>query len=116
MIYVLIGMSLLFVAIGLIVTESNAKYLLTGYNTMSQQEREQVDIKSYIPTFRKFHLSLGISFLVIGLIVHYAIGEHAGGIFLGVYPILAYLYFIWKSNKFSKVRNTKRKILDLLFW
>ncbi|GAA4409902.1 hypothetical protein GCM10023187_33850 [Nibrella viscosa] len=44
MIYVLLGISLLFIAIGFAVTESNARYLLAGYNTLNEAERQQVDI------------------------------------------------------------------------
>ena len=105
--YVLIGMSLLFVAIGFIVTENNAKYLLSGYNTMSEEERKKVDIKAYISYFRKFHIFLGVSFFLIGTLLTYLIHENAGGIFLGVYPILAYIYFIWTSSKYSKGVPTK---------
>jgi hypothetical protein len=107
MIYVFIGMSLLFVAIGFMVTENNAQYLLAGYNTMSPEERKQFDLKSFIPFFRKFHLFLGISFLAIGLALYYLGSAHAGGIFLGLYPISAYVYFTWKANTFSKGLNTK---------
>jgi len=96
--YVIIGMGLFFLAIGFIVTENNAKYLLSGYNTMSEEDRKKIDIRSYIPYFRKFHVIFGISFLIIGLVLFYVIGEVAAGIFLGVYPIVAYLYFIWKSS------------------
>lgn len=102
MIYVLIGMSVLFVAIGFIVTENNAKYLLAGYNTMREADRMKVDIKAYIAYFRKFHIFLGISFLVFGTLLYYFIDENAGGVFLGVYPILAYIYFFATSTKYSK--------------
>jgi hypothetical protein len=105
--YVIIGMSLLFVAIGFIVTEDNAKYLLSGYNTMNEEDKKKVDIKSYIPYFRKFHVYFGISFLIFGLTLTYLICENVGGIFLGVYPILAYLYLIWSSSKYSKGLSTK---------
>src|SRR5690606_38169549 len=107
MIYTLIGMSLLFVAIGFIVTENNAKYLLSGYSTMSGEERKKVNIKEYIPYFKKFHIFLGASFLVFGLALTYFIDEIAGGIFLAVYPILAYIYFIVSSSKYSKGLSTK---------
>lgn len=102
MVYGLIIMALLFVAIGFIVTENNAKYLLSGYNTMSEEDRKKFDIKAYIPYFRKFHIFLGISFLVFGTILTYFIHENAGGIFMAVYPILAYIYFIWTSARYSK--------------
>lgn len=107
MIYTLIGMSLLFVAIAFIVTENNAKYLLSGYNTMSEEERKKVNIKEYIPYFKKFHIFLGVSFLVLGLALTYFIDEIAGGIFIMVYPILAYIYFIVTSSKYSKGLSTK---------
>lgn len=107
MIYVLIVMSLFFIALGFIVTENNAKNLLSGYNTMKEEDREKFDIKSYIPYFRKFHILLGISFLVFGLLLYYAVNEEAAGLFLGVYPILGYIYFIWSSRKFSKNVKTK---------
>ncbi len=106
MIYVLIGMSLLFIAIGFIVTENNAKYLLAGYNTMSEKERKKVDIKSYIPYFKKFHITLGISFLVLGYGIN-LINKNTAGIFLVLYPTLAYIYFAVASSKFSGGLNTR---------
>ena len=37
MVIAIVGISLLFTAIGFVVTEKNAKYLLAGYNTMSKK-------------------------------------------------------------------------------
>src|SRR5690606_40358262 len=111
MLYIIIGIGLLFIAMAFLVTENNSKYLLSGYNTMSEAERKKVDIKSYIPYFKKFHLFLGISFMVISLLLHYAIGEGASGVFIGVYPILAYIYFMRESNKYWQgSSNTWNKI------
>jgi len=107
MLYIIIGTGLLFITMAFLVTENNSKYLLSGYNTMSEAERTNLDIKSYIPYFKKFHLFLGSSFIVIGLILHYAIGESASGIFIGVYPILAYIYFMKESNKYWKGPSNK---------
>jgi len=106
MFYKLIGMSLLFVAIGFIVTENNAKYLLSGYNTMNEEERKNADIKSYISFFRKFHIVLGISLLVLGYVIN-LINNNAAGLFLIVYPILGYIYFAISSFKFSRGLNIK---------
>ena len=102
MVYVIIGMGLLFGGIGLILTESNAKSLLSGYNTMSEEERRGFDLKGFIPFFRRFHLWLGLSFLVIGTGLYYLVDVDAAGIFLGVYPILAYIYFLWANRRFSR--------------
>lgn len=102
MIFLLFGLGLFFLAIGYLVTENNAKYLLAGYNTMSEEERKRIDIRAYIPYFRKFHLFLGLSFVILGALVLYVLGEEAGSIFLGVYPIAAYLYFLWSGSKYLK--------------
>jgi len=47
MIFIIILLSLLFIVIGFIVTENNAKSLLSGYNTMSEEDRKLFDLKSY---------------------------------------------------------------------
>ncbi|MFA7274198.1 MAG: DUF3784 domain-containing protein [Crocinitomicaceae bacterium] len=107
MMYALFGMSLLFIVIGYLVTENNAQYLLSGYNTMSKEERENFDIASYIPYFRRFHLVLGISFFTIGSILTYFGAENTAGIFLIVYPILAYVYFIVSGSKYTKEISKK---------
>ena len=68
MLVAIIIISSLFTGIAFIVTESNAKYLLSGYNTMSEKERENFDIKSFVPYFRKFHLVLGSLLFVFSLL------------------------------------------------
>lgn len=105
MIYVIVGLSLLFIAIGFVLTEESAKYLLSGYNTMNEEDRKKVDIKAYIPYFRNFHIFLGVSFLVLGTTLMYLIGENAGGIFLAIYPIVAYIYFITRGSKYAQGFN-----------
>lgn len=108
MLIVVILLGLFFVAIGYMVTENNAKYLLAGYNTMSEEERKKVNLAAYIPFFKKFHLFLGVSFIIIGSLLTF-FSENAAGIFLGVYPIIAYIYFIWKSNNLSNGKNSGNK-------
>lgn len=102
MIYVIIGMGLFFVALGFIVNVKNARYLLSGYNTMTQESRKKVDIHSLIPYFRKFHIFLGVTFVLIGILLVWLAGEIAGGIFLAIYPVVAYMFFIWDSRRFSR--------------
>ncbi|SDM93330.1 DUF3784 domain-containing protein [Kriegella aquimaris] len=110
MFYVTIGTGLLFIGIGYLITEKNAKYLLSGYNTMSKDEKEKVELKPYLHYFRKFHIFLGLSFMAIGLFLNY-ISPNIGGIFLGVYPILAYGYFMWTSRGyFEKVKSNKSQL------
>ena len=110
MIIAILILTTLFIALAFAVTENNAKYLLSGYNTMSEVERQNYDIKSYIPYFRKFHLFLGISLLIISLILFYCVNSDWSGLFLGSYPILAYVFFIWKSDQFT-INKSKKQIV-----
>lgn len=111
MLFPILFISILLTGVGFLVTESNAKYLLSGYNTMSEEERQQFDIKGYIPFFKKFHIFLGTSLGCIGLVIFYFIDVDDSGLFLGCYPILCYTYFIWKSNQlYAHSQTTKQKI------
>lgn len=101
MIYVIAGISALFVAIGFILTEKNAKYLLSGYNTLSEAERGELDLPAYLRFYRRFHFFLGASTLVAGSALVLLGGANAGGIFLTCYPIAAYIYFIRKGSAYG---------------
>lgn len=109
MIIIITILSITFIGIGFLVTENNAKYLLSGYNTMSEEDRQNFDIKSYIPYFRNFHIFLGISLFIICLSIYYLINPDWSGIIMATYPIIAYVYFIWKGNQFSKSNDKKQK-------
>lgn len=115
MIYVITGMSLLYVAIGFVITEKNAKYLLSGYNTMRDEDRKKVDIKAYIPYFRNFHIFLGVSLLVSGIALTCFISKNAGIIFIAVYPVIAYIYFVVSSSKKSNGLSSKWNKAAVLF-
>lgn len=92
-------LSLIFGGIGFIVTKNNAQYLLSGYNTMSEQERQFVDIDSYVKFFKRFHIILGLS-LFGGVCLLSLIDNNWASIFMTVYPLVAYLYFLIKGTSF----------------
>ena len=76
---------------------------------MSEEEQAKVDLKSFIHYFKNFHIFLAISYLVLGFGVHYIFGPVFSGIFASLYPILAYIYFIWDSQGHSIGKNQNRK-------
>ena len=115
MIVPILILSAIFIAIAFIINENNAKYLLSGYNTMSEVERQNFDIKSYIPYFRNFHIFLGVTLLIISLILLYFVNSDWSGIFLGTYPLLAYMYFIWKGMRFSRNKTQKTITYFVIF-
>lgn len=115
MIGIIVFLSILFMVIGFIVTENNAKYILAGYNTMCEEERKKINLKIYLTFFRRFHLFLGISTLIISLSLYYIVGEDIAGVFLSIYPILAYIYFIVRSTNSKKgLKNNHSKAIVVL--
>lgn len=86
---------------GYLINANNASSLLSGYNMMSTEQQAQFDLKAYLKEFRSFHIFLAVSFALMGLLMLYTIGSDGAGIFLGVYPILAYLYFILKTRRYN---------------
>ncbi len=111
MLIAIIFLGVLFFLLSFIITEGNASTMLSGYNTMSDEERKNFPLSQYLDFFKKFHQFLGISTLLLGSICYFFISENASGIFLGIYPISAYLYFIVKSKSF--VQNQTQKWLKL---
>lgn len=98
----LILISVIIVAVAFVVNQNNAKRLLNGYNNLSAEQQAKVDIKPYLHFYKQFHLFLGISLFIIGLglyLLHY---NTALGTFIAVYPIIAYVYFAWRTAQFYK--------------
>ncbi|MEO6686867.1 MAG: DUF3784 domain-containing protein [Dyadobacter sp.] len=99
--------SVVFASLGFLVTKNNARYILSGYNLMSEQQRSLVDIDEYLRFFKQFHLFLGVStfILVLGTCLF---NRNLAAIILGIYPLLAYCFFIVKgSDYFPNVKNRK---------
>ncbi|MES2629782.1 MAG: DUF3784 domain-containing protein [Bacteroidota bacterium] len=96
--------------VGLILTVDNSRYLLSGYNTLDEEERRKIDIVNYVPFFRKFHLLLAASLIVIGTASLYLLGEEVTGIVITIYPLLGYLWFISRSSRFSTGSKRWNKI------
>ena len=99
--------SFFLVGIGFFITEKNAPYLLSGFNTMSKEEQDQVDLKPLLAFFKKFHINLGVSQALIGFTLYFLDYENLLGIFIGTYSILGYIYFIIKSAPFQPKQNSK---------
>lgn len=102
MIFLLAGLALFFLLIGFSITTKNAKYLLSGYNTMSSEERESFNLEGYLRYFRQFHSWFSASFFLFGIGILYGINETALAVFISIYPIVAYLYLVVTSGKFYK--------------
>ncbi|MDR2274604.1 MAG: DUF3784 domain-containing protein [Sphingobacterium sp.] len=113
MIPLVLILSAVFVTVAFLVTNENADSALSGYNTLSAEEKKQFDIQNFILFFKKFHIILAISYLAIFGILFFMINPYWGNIFTVTYPLLAYIFYIWKANSFFKTRNQKQYYVSL---
>ena len=92
---------IIFIVFALGLNKENAKYLLSGYNTMSKKERENFDIVNYLILFRKFFLILaGSSTIVFTLLIN-LLNAKIAVISYSSYLIIMLIWFIFKGNKFK---------------
>jgi len=114
MLSLIIFLGLLFLGMGFVLTEKNAPSLLSGYNRMSEEEQAQFDLKNYIVAFRKFHLLLGSSTLMLGLLLHFLISKNAGLAFVTIYPLFAFIFFIFWTKKYQPKRRQRSNNLGII--
>ena len=97
-----IFVSALYYAIGYFINEENSKYLLSGYNTMSDEERKKFDIENYLIFFKTFFKQQSlISFFIFYFFYLIYVGEKAL-IFCSIYITIGFIYLVVKSQKFNK--------------
>lgn len=92
---------IIFISIALGLNKENAKYLLSGYNSMSKKERENFDIVNYLTLLKKFFLTLaGSSTIVFTLLIN-LLNAKIAVISYSSYLIIMLIWFIFKGNKFK---------------
>ncbi|MBO0953096.1 DUF3784 domain-containing protein [Fibrella forsythiae] len=94
-------LSLIVGVIGFTVTKTNARYLLSGYNTLSEQEQQALDLEAYLRFFKRFHLTLALS-LLLGVWGLRLVNNNWASLFMTLYPLGAYGYFLLKGASFYK--------------
>ena len=75
-------LGMVFLGVAFAITEKNAKYLLSGFNTLSKEKQQEFNLRDYLAYFKKFHVFLGVSILLIGLLIELLIGKNASLYFL----------------------------------
>ncbi|MGB0260305.1 MAG: DUF3784 domain-containing protein [Flavobacteriaceae bacterium] len=96
-----IATGLLYVAISKYINKENAKYLLSGYNTMSKPEQEKFDIVGYLAFFKPFFYNLGIYSTFLYFILFYTI-DYQFAIWAWIAAqILPLPYMIVKGKRFK---------------
>ena len=95
-----IFVSILYYAIGYFTNKENAKYLLTGYNTMSDEERKKFDIENYLVFFKAFFKKQSVYSLLVFPVFHLMFDDEKAILIWSLYITIAIVYLYIKSKKF----------------
>jgi hypothetical protein len=100
--YPVIFVSALFYAIGYFINKENSKYLLSGYNTMSEEERKKFDLDAYLKLFKPFFKQQALISLIVFQIVYFLYNDNVSLIIWCIYISTAPLFLVLKSNRFKR--------------
>ena len=92
---------IIFISFALWLNKENAKYLLSGYNTMSKKERENFDIENYLILFKKYFLILAASSTIVFTILINLLNAKIAVMTYSSYLIIMLIWFVFKGNKFK---------------
>lgn len=95
-----IFVSILYYAIGHFINKENAKYLLSGYNTMSEEERKKFDIENYLVFFKAFFKQQSVHSLIVFPVFHLMLDDEKAILIWSLYITIAIAYLYIKSKKF----------------
>ena len=90
-----------FLGVAFFINCDNAKYLLSGYNTMSRDEQKSFDLENYLIFFKNFFINLTLYTSLIFLMFYLAFGEGAAIIAYVISIILPIPYMVYIGNKFK---------------
>lgn len=92
----------LYVIIAYGINKENAKYLLAGYNTLSEKERTKFDIVEYLKFFKSFFYRLaGYTFLLFGASL-WVWDSHTALLIWAIGQGLPLPYLLYKGQQFKK--------------
>lgn len=90
-----------FVVLALVVNENNARYLLSGYNTMTEERRKDFDITGYLKDFRRFFILLSIGNFIIAVVIYLSGLQDYSVISSLVLMFIALPYLIVKGQRYD---------------
>lgn len=113
MIWFVLLLPLVFIAIGFILTEKNAPTLMSGYHGLTEQEKAAYPLRESVHFFKRFHWAIGLIALLAGVVLFSLDEEDLAVQSVVLFPLLAYLYFIYRSIGFAPKRQ--KRMLKFLF-
>jgi hypothetical protein len=96
---------LTFLGIAYFINESNAKHYLAGYNTLSEEDRDNYDLKGYLAFQKDFLTKYSLTTAFIFIISYFTFVTLTAFIIYVIGLLIPLPYFMVQGNKF-KHRNT----------
>mgnify|MGYP003483681783 FL=1 len=95
------------VFVGGILTEETAPSMLSGYNTMSDEKKKNVDFKAIVKTFQKVFYGIALALTIIGILSYFFENDNLWGALLALTITWGFipLFFVGKNydrNIYSK--------------
>ena len=95
-----ITMSLAYLSLGIFINKENSRYLLAGYNTMSDEERSKFDIEGYLHFIKPFFISLEAFLLFTWILLDIFVEFGLAIVIWILIQIPPYIYFVYRSVRF----------------
>jgi len=91
----------IFIALALFINKENSTFLLSGYNTMTAEERAHFDIDNFLKFFKKFFLYLAISSTILYVLLYYWVDQKIALIGYACFLCIMLIGFVIKGNTFT---------------
>ena len=98
----IIIVNIILIGCAFLINPENAKYLLAGYNTMSEKEKKKFDIISYIKFMRSFFIKISVYSSLLYLVAYLLYDQDTTLIIWTISLIIPWPIFIIKSQNFFK--------------
>ena len=96
-----------------VVNKETAKYLLSGYNRLSEIERNNFNLNGYLKFLKTFLIILSVSYLLFGLMIQYSFERDVLIIYSVLYPLVGLLLMLILASSFQKKKKEKNLLLTV---
>jgi hypothetical protein len=101
--WLILGLPLFFVALGFLLNQRNAPYLMSGYRAMSPEEQANYPLAESVRFFRRFHWIMGSLSLLVALVFVAIDQPKFATEAVVVLPLFAYAFFVYRMLQFGPV-------------
>ncbi|MDM1293997.1 DUF3784 domain-containing protein [Sphingobacterium sp. N143] len=102
----------IFIIVGTVLNKKNARYLLSGYNTLSEEERNKFNLADFLTFFKRSFIILGGSYLIVGLLISVFIEDPiVFTIYSILYPLIGIFLILYTSSRFHHQNKTSWIVL-----